>query len=46
MGRERQSFPALYSLTGMATEGTVSAGGRDYTVSGGLSWMDHQFGHS
>jgi predicted secreted hydrolase len=32
-----------YSLTHMATNGTIEAGGQRYTVRG-LSWMDHEFG--
>jgi predicted secreted hydrolase len=32
-----------YSLTHMATAGTIEAGGQRYTVRG-LSWMDHEFG--
>ncbi len=34
-----------YSLTHMATEGTIEAGGQRYTVRG-LTWMDHEFGSS
>jgi predicted secreted hydrolase len=32
-----------YSLTHMATQGTIGVGGRRYAVRG-LSWMDHEFG--
>jgi predicted secreted hydrolase len=32
-----------YSLTRMATAGTIEAGGQRYQVRG-LSWMDHEFG--
>jgi predicted secreted hydrolase len=34
-----------YSLTRMATQGTVELGGQRYEVHG-LSWMDHEFGTS
>jgi predicted secreted hydrolase len=34
-----------YSLTRMATEGTIETGGQRYTVRG-ISWMDHEFGSS
>jgi predicted secreted hydrolase len=32
-----------YSLTNMATQGTIGVGGQRYAVRG-LSWMDHEFG--
>jgi predicted secreted hydrolase len=34
-----------YSLTRMATQGTIEIGGQRYAVHG-LSWMDHEFGTS
>jgi predicted secreted hydrolase len=34
-----------YSLTRMATQGTLELGGQRYSVRG-LSWMDHEFGSS
>jgi predicted secreted hydrolase len=34
-----------YSLTRMATQGTIEIGGQRYEVRG-LSWMDHEFGTS
>jgi predicted secreted hydrolase len=34
-----------YSLTRMATSGTIRVAGQSYTVQG-LSWMDHEFGTS
>lgn len=44
-GPSRGNASYYYSLTRMATEGTVTVGGRSHAVSG-LSWMDHEFSTS
>lgn len=35
-----------YSLTRMATTGTVTVAGTPYTITSGTSWMDHEWGTS
>ncbi len=37
-------YTYYYSLTDLATHGTLSVGGRSYFVSG-VSWLDHQWGN-
>jgi predicted secreted hydrolase len=43
MGDGRHSY--YYSFTNLATTGTLSVNGTDYTISGGRTWMDHQWGN-
>lgn len=44
-GPEPGNASYYYSLTRIATTGTVSIGGKNYPVTG-LSWMDHEYGTS
>jgi predicted secreted hydrolase len=42
-GKGQGQASHYYSLTRLATDGTLTAGGRTFAVSG-VSWMDHEFG--
>jgi predicted secreted hydrolase len=44
-GPEAGNASYYYSQTRLETQGTLTAGGQSYTVSG-LSWMDHEFSTS
>ena len=45
-GQDAGNASYYYSLTRMATTGTVAIGAKTYRITGGTSWMDHEWGTS